>query len=158
MAGSYGQSLKATFVPEFLSMNTLMAAMVPVAALFAHYFDASRDPLNPEFWFRMSMALLAGFIVAFPMNWWMVARQLKHGMKTVRPAPDATSAPEAKKTAAPGANSGHSESAEPTQATASATRARAVPRTAIFGMMILSLAVFAAGLALAAWIAPAALR
>lgn len=68
MAGSYAQSLKATFVPEFLSMNTLMAAMVPVAALFAHHFDASRDPVHPEFWFRMSMALLAGFIVAFPIN------------------------------------------------------------------------------------------
>jgi hypothetical protein len=33
----------------------------------------------------MSMALLAGFIVAYPMNRWLVANHLKHGMMTVRP-------------------------------------------------------------------------
>jgi hypothetical protein len=32
----------------------------------------------------MSMALLAGFIVAYPMNWWLVANHLEHGMMTVR--------------------------------------------------------------------------
>lgn len=41
-------------------------------------------PLTPEFWFVMSMALLAGFIVAYPLNWWLVAKGLKHGMSTVR--------------------------------------------------------------------------
>lgn len=30
------------------------------------------------------MALLTGFIVAYPMNWWLVANHLKHGMMTVR--------------------------------------------------------------------------
>jgi hypothetical protein len=30
------------------------------------------------------MALLAGFVVAYPMNWWLVANGLKHGMLTVR--------------------------------------------------------------------------
>jgi hypothetical protein len=34
----------------------------------------------------MSMALLVGFILAYPMNWWLVANHLKHGMMTVRPA------------------------------------------------------------------------
>ncbi|MEO6779515.1 MAG: DUF4396 domain-containing protein [Bradyrhizobium sp.] len=39
----------------------------------------------PEFWFVMSMTLLlAGFIVAYPINWWMVIKGLKHGMMTVR--------------------------------------------------------------------------
>src|SRR5258708_33927220 len=32
----------------------------------------------------MSMALRAGFIVAYPMNWWLVANHFKHGMMTVR--------------------------------------------------------------------------
>ena len=153
MAGSYGRSLKTTFIPEFLSMNILMAGMVPVAALLAQYFDASRDPLHPEFWFRMSMALLAGFIIAFPMNWWLVARHLKHGMTTVRPASVATPASESTKPAATGAHSGHSAAAESTKAASSDMSARAVPRIALLGMMILSLAAFAAGLALAAWIA-----
>jgi hypothetical protein len=34
----------------------------------------------------MSMALMIGFIAAYPMNWWLVARRLKHGMLTVRRA------------------------------------------------------------------------
>ena len=155
MAGSYGRSLKTTFLPEFLSMNILMAGMVPVAGLFARYFDASRDPLQPEFWFRMSMALLAGFIVAFPMNWWLVARHLKHGMTTVRPAPAATPAPESTRPAATGAHPGHPGAAGSTKAAASGMPAPAVPRIALLGMMFLSLAVFAAGLVLAAWIATA---
>ncbi|MEO7116551.1 MAG: DUF4396 domain-containing protein [Caldimonas sp.] len=153
MAGSYGRSLKKTFFPEFLSMNVLMAAMVPVAAVFARYFDASRDPLHPEFWFRMSMALLAGFIVAFPMNWWLVARHLKHGMTTVRPAPASTSAPESTRPAATGAHLGHSRAAGSGETAAAGMPALAVPRIALLGMMFLSIAVFAAGLALAMWIA-----
>jgi hypothetical protein len=154
MAGSYGRSLKTTFVPEFLSMNILMAGMVPVAAVFARYFDASRDPLQPEFWFRMSMALLAGFIVAFPMNWWLVVRHLKHGMTTVRTAPVATPAPESTKSVATGAHAGHSSTAGSAKPAASNMAAAAVPRIALIGMMGLSLAALLAGLALAAWMAP----
>jgi hypothetical protein len=33
----------------------------------------------------MSMGLLVGFIIAYPMNWGLVANHLKHGMMTVRP-------------------------------------------------------------------------
>jgi hypothetical protein len=33
----------------------------------------------------MTMALLVGFVTAYPMNWWLVSRGLKHGMMTVRP-------------------------------------------------------------------------
>lgn len=153
MAGSYGRSLKTTFVPEFLSMNVLMAGMIPVAALFARYADASLDPLHPEFWFRMSMALLAGFIVAFPMNWWLVARHLKHGMSTVRPAPVATSAPESSKPAARSAHPGPLRAADSTTVAASGMSHQALPRIALLGMVILSLAALAAGLAITAWIA-----
>jgi Domain of unknown function (DUF4396) len=41
------------------------------------------DPLQPQYWFIMSMSLLAGFIAACPINWWMVANHMKHGMITV---------------------------------------------------------------------------
>ena len=44
------------------------------------------DPTTPRFWFVMSMGLLVGFIVAYPMNWWLVANHLKHGMITILPA------------------------------------------------------------------------
>lgn len=83
--GSYARALRRAFFPELLSMNVLMAGMVPVATLAMNSVPGSRDPSGPEFWFVMSMALLVGFITAYPMNWWLVSRHLKHGMITVRP-------------------------------------------------------------------------
>ena len=89
--GSYRRSLAGTFIPEFLSMNFLMTGMVPIAALGRKLIGAPLSPLAPDFWFVMSMALLTGFVVAYPINWWLVAKGLKHGMMTVRlSAPAAT--------------------------------------------------------------------
>ena len=84
--GSYVTSLRKTFVSEFLSMNCLMGGMIPVAALAFAGSPEARDPAEPLFWFRMSLALMAGFVVAYPMNWWLVSHHLKHGMMTVRTA------------------------------------------------------------------------
>jgi Domain of unknown function (DUF4396) len=83
--GSYSVSLKRTFIPELLSMNLLMAGMVPTAMTLRQRVDLAGDPAHARFWFVMSMALLVGFIVAYPMNWWLVANHLKHGMMTGRP-------------------------------------------------------------------------
>jgi hypothetical protein len=32
------------------------------------------------------MGLVVGFVVSYPINWWLVMNHLKHGMMTVRPA------------------------------------------------------------------------
>ena len=81
--GSYWVALKSAFTPEFLSMNLVMTGMILVASLFWAAVGGKLGPLTPTFWFVMSMALLAGFVVAYPINWWLVARGLKHGMSTV---------------------------------------------------------------------------
>jgi hypothetical protein len=84
--GSSSRSLTSTFIPELLSMNLLMAGMV---ADGDGVEDANRDwgqSDDPAFWFVMSLGLLVGFVIAYPMNWWLVANHLKHGMMTVRPA------------------------------------------------------------------------
>ncbi len=67
-------------------MNSVMAGMVPVMTLAMANVPGSHDPLTPAFWFIMSMALLTGFVVTYPINWWLVAYNLKHGMMTVRPS------------------------------------------------------------------------
>ena len=85
VGGSYRRALAATFLPELVSMNVLMAGMLPTVALLRQHIAAD-NPLTPAFWFVMSLGLLVGFIVAYPMNWWLVANHLKHGMMTVRPA------------------------------------------------------------------------
>ncbi len=84
--GSYARSLSSTFIPELLSMNLLMAGMVPIMMVLQSELAPMAGVTSPVFWFVMSMALLAGCIFAYPMNWWLVANHLKHGMMTVRPA------------------------------------------------------------------------
>jgi hypothetical protein len=84
--GSYARSLSSTFIPELLSMNLLMAGMVPTMVILKSELVSAANPTSPIFWFVMSMALLVGFIVAYPMNWWLVANHIKHGMLTVRRA------------------------------------------------------------------------
>ena len=83
--GSYSRSLTGTFIPELLSMNLLMAGMVPTVMALRMRIASGTDPLTPAFWFVMSIGLLVGFVIAYPMNWWLVANHLKHGMMTVRP-------------------------------------------------------------------------
>jgi hypothetical protein len=93
MFGSYARSLKGTFTSELLSMNCLMAGMMPVAAIAFAAMRGSHDPSQPLFWFRMSLALMFGTVIAYPMNWWLVAHHLKHGMMTVRPREEASTIP-----------------------------------------------------------------
>lgn len=82
--GSFTRSMRITFPSELLSMNVLMGGMLPMAIAWRVAVPAASDALKPEFWFAISMALLTGFILAYPMNWWLVTRGLKHGMLTVR--------------------------------------------------------------------------
>jgi hypothetical protein len=82
--GSYLRALASTFMSELLSMNLLMAGMVPTVMALKARIPSASDPTTPSFWFVMSMGLLVGFIFAYPMNWWLVAHHLKHGMMTVR--------------------------------------------------------------------------
>ncbi|MBJ78164.1 MAG: hypothetical protein CMH80_00375 [Nitrospinae bacterium] len=83
--GSYRRALSNTFLPELVSMNALMAGMVPLMSFMMASIPGAHNPLAARFWFTMSMALLLGFILAYPINWWLVSRNLKHGMMTVRP-------------------------------------------------------------------------
>ena len=86
VGGSYLRALARSFIPELTSMNCLMAGMIPVAMILKSRLPGASSPLSPVFWFVMSMALMTGFTAAYPMNWWLVARRLKHGMLTVRRA------------------------------------------------------------------------
>ncbi|MGF1472863.1 MAG: DUF4396 domain-containing protein [Rubrobacteraceae bacterium] len=125
--GSYRRSLATTFLPEMLSMNTLMAGMIPVSTIAKANVAGGESPFSPAFWFIMSMALLTGFIVAYPMNWWLVSHGLKHGMMTVRPEGEA--------------HMSHGHAAGPR---------RVASFSGILGMAALSFAVLALGLAISA--------
>ncbi len=85
MGGTYIENVKKTFVPEFISMNFMMAGMAPVMSVLMMGRDMrAMVPTELLFWGVMSLGVIAGFTTAYPANVWMVARSLKHGLMTVR--------------------------------------------------------------------------
>lgn len=84
LGGSYMRALRMSFLPEWISMNAVMSAMVPVMVVLMTRDMRSMEPGSVRFWGVMSLAALAGFAVAYPFNVWLVAAGLKHGMGTER--------------------------------------------------------------------------
>lgn len=85
MGGSYLTALRMSFLPEWLSMNMVMAGMIPVmVALMMGRDMRAMHPSNLVYWGAMSAGVIVGFVAAFPVNWWLVAKGLKQGMGTQR--------------------------------------------------------------------------
>lgn len=89
MGGAYGKALAATFYAELVSMNGVMAGMMIVTMPWRAALG-DPGPATGAFWFIMSIGLTVGFLVAYPINWWLIARGLKHGMMTIRPEASAS--------------------------------------------------------------------
>src|SRR5919106_5708549 len=85
MGGSYRAALRGAWVPEWLSMNMMAAGMFPVMILLMMGRDMrAMEPTEPLFWAVMSLGVIVGFATAYPVNVWMVAHHLKHGLMTAR--------------------------------------------------------------------------
>jgi manganese oxidase len=85
MGGTYVENVRRSFLPELISMNCMMAGMAPVMVLLMMGRDMrAMWPREPLFWMVMSLGVIAGFAVAYPVNVWMVARKMKHGLMTER--------------------------------------------------------------------------
>ncbi|RWG79836.1 DUF4396 domain-containing protein [Mesorhizobium sp.] len=85
MGGSYWENVKKSFLPEFISMNFMMAGMAPVMSFLMMGRDMrAMEPTELLFWGVMSLGVIAGFTLAYPANVWLVARGLKHGLMTER--------------------------------------------------------------------------
>ena len=85
MGGTYWENVRKTFLPEFISMNAMMAGMAPVMSLLMMGRDMrAMEPTELVFWGVMSLGVMVGFAVTYPVNVWMVKRGLKHGLMTER--------------------------------------------------------------------------
>src|ERR1700738_1216553 len=85
MGGTYRENVRRSFLPELLSMNLMMAGMAPVMTTLMMGRDMrAMWPGEPLFWFVMSLGVTVGFLVAYPINLWLVAHGMKHGLMTVR--------------------------------------------------------------------------
>ncbi|BAY59459.1 hypothetical protein NIES2135_63360 (plasmid) [Leptolyngbya boryana NIES-2135] len=84
LGGSYLKAVRRSFIPEWLSMNAVMAGMIPVMVILMSRDMQAMEATSLRFWGVMSLATLVGLVVAFPVNMWLVAVGLKHGMGTIR--------------------------------------------------------------------------
>lgn len=86
MGGTYVENVRRSFMPEFISMNAMMAGMAPMMTLLMMGRDMrAMAPTEPLFWAVMSVGVTAGFALAYPFNVWLVMQGMKHGLMTVRP-------------------------------------------------------------------------
>jgi hypothetical protein len=91
LGGSYLEAVRKSFLPEWLSMNGVMAGMIPVMVVLMLADRRAMEPTSPRFWGIMALATMVGAVVAYPINVWLVRMGFKHGMGTERPAGSAPS-------------------------------------------------------------------
>lgn len=84
LGGSYPTAVRRAFLPEWVSMNFVMAGMVPtmVILMSRDMTPGAMSATSLRFWGVMSLATLVGGITAYPINVWLVAVGLKEGMGT----------------------------------------------------------------------------
>lgn len=85
--GDYWLAVRKTFFAETISMNMVMVGMIPTMVVLMHSLPGADNPYHALFWGVMSVATMVGMITAYPINSWMVARGLKHGMMSAIPKP-----------------------------------------------------------------------
>ena len=69
------QALKLIWIGEVLSIGVMEIAMN--WADYAVGGMQAGSVLNPVFWIGIAVAIPAGFLAAWPVNWWLINRDLK---------------------------------------------------------------------------------
>lgn len=113
MGGTYLENVRNSFMPEFISMNAMMAGMAPVMAILMMGRDMrAMWPGELLFWGVMALGIGVGFLTAYPFNVWLVSKGLKHGLMTDRKEqkPEAEAAHAHHAPAKAGAHQGHGSS------------------------------------------------
>ena len=79
------EGLKAAVKADTLSLTAWQVGMYGFMAIAQFYLFRTLLGLRLEvdtfeFWFMMQIAMMAGFITAYPVNWWLIRRGLKEEM------------------------------------------------------------------------------
>ena len=143
LGGSYARAVTSTVTPEWLSMNCVMAGMIPVMVILRTDFAGTNQIGSVRFWIVLSLAVLVGLVVAYPVNVWLVRNHLKHGMGTVRALGEGGEQLPVTRAAAAAA-------ADTDMAMNMATADRQVTRAQIAAIAVLTLTALGAGILLAA--------
>jgi hypothetical protein len=80
MAGTAAGALWMGGRAEFFSMMAVMGGMGGVMAFVTPLVVGQQpSPATAAFWGFAAFGLFAGFVLTYPMNWWLVAIRWKHG-------------------------------------------------------------------------------
>lgn len=82
---SMGEGLKAAVKADAASLTAWQVGMYGLMAIaqfwfFPHTFGTTPDAGTPVFWFAMQFAMIAGFVTAYPVNWWLISSGIKERM------------------------------------------------------------------------------
>jgi hypothetical protein len=80
-----GSGLMAAFKADTLSLAAWQVGMygfmaIAQFAIFAPWLGQILEPTTVEFWFVMQIAMLAGFLTSYPVNWWLIKAGIKERM------------------------------------------------------------------------------
>ncbi len=78
---SPGEGLIAAVKADALSLTAWQVGMygwmaIVTFAIFGHELEKG----SPVFWFMMQIAMIAGFLTSYPVNWWLVRSGIKEKM------------------------------------------------------------------------------
>lgn len=82
---SFGDGVVAALKADALSLISWQIGMYGFMA-FAHFYlygrllGARAEVNTPEFWFAMQLAMIVGFLTAYPVNWWLIRNGVKERM------------------------------------------------------------------------------
>lgn len=78
---SPGEGLKAAVKADTLSLIAYeMGMFVWMSIVYFRLFHPHLIPTMPLYWFMMQIAMVIGFITAYPMNWWLINKGVKEAM------------------------------------------------------------------------------
>ncbi len=78
---SLGEGLVAAAKADFLSLTAWQVGMYGWMAIATFLiFGHELEKTGPVFWFMMQIAMLAGFLTSYPVNWWLLRAGIKEKM------------------------------------------------------------------------------
>ncbi len=80
-----GEGIVAAVKADALSLASWQIGMYGFMAFaqlywFARVFGLRAEVNSVEFWFAMQLAMIAGFVTAYPVNWWLIRSGIKEKM------------------------------------------------------------------------------
>jgi len=78
---NFARALVQAFKADTLSLIAFEIGMFGwLAFAFLWLLPGTPSVASAEYWFMMQIAMVIGFATAYPANWWLVSRGIKHGM------------------------------------------------------------------------------